>query len=367
MTVKPTSARMRGDRKMMGKTALAFIFICLICGLFSTKLVSCSTSNTKIGLFYYVWYGEYDEQNKTGRHWNDSAVNTVIDEPLLGYYSSQNTTIIKQHLDWFKELNVSFLIISWWGPNSYEDNAIKSIFSIIKQYNYPIEITLMVEAYNWSGEYNFQAICDYINETYVMPYGNICMKLDSLPLVCFFNDNINMTRTTENRTAIRSVTGFTTRIVGHSDYVDWIAWPIAGYTEAPKPQLSKDGFIGILPRYDDTHLPNRTNTTYDVNYTEGLYDKQWNEVLKIANQNTVNFVAIYSWNEYHERSQIEPLISPDGKYTLSPFAKTYYYTHTIAEFPSFFIFSLLMIATPLTVIVLKRVRERKSRQCTLGQ
>jgi hypothetical protein len=308
-------------------------------------------------LFYYVWYGEYDEQIKSGRHWNDSDVNLVIDKPLLGYYSSQNTTIIKQHLEWFKELNINFLIISWLGPYSYEDNATRSIFSMVKQYNYPIEITLMVEAYNWSGEYNFQAICDYINETYVTPYGSICMRLDGLPLVCYYNDNINMTKSPENRTAIHSVTGSTTRIVGHSDYVDWVAWPIAGYAEAPKPQL-RDGFIGILPRYDDTHLPNRTSTMYDVNYTEGLYDEQWNEVLKIANKSTVNFVAIYSWNEYHERSQIEPLISPDGKYILSPFAKTYYYTDMIAEFPSFLILPLFFITTILALTLYMRRRTK---------
>ena len=50
----------------MGKTVLVAIVICLICSLFSTKPVFCSMPDTKIGLFYYVWYGEYDEQNKTG-------------------------------------------------------------------------------------------------------------------------------------------------------------------------------------------------------------------------------------------------------------------------------------------------------------
>jgi len=314
--------------------------------------VSLSRHNdVRVGFYYYVWYGE----GFGGRHWNDSDVAPVVDEPILGYYNSQNTSTIRQHLNWFKELNISFLIISWWGPNSYEDNATKTIFSMVKQYNYPIEIAIMVEAYNWSGIYDFKAIFDYINDTYVVPYGSIYMKLYDLPFVCFFNDNINMTRTEANRTAIRSVPGFSARIVGHTeDYVDWWAWPIAGYEEAPKPRLSRDGFIGILPRYDDTHLPNRTNTMYDVNYTEGLYDEQWNETLRMIEENTVNFVAIYSWNEYHERSQVEPHISPDGTYVLSPFSKTYHYIQAIPEFPSLLVPTLLVIATLLAVIVLKR-------------
>ncbi len=340
---------------MTGKLVLVVTLAVLMCSLFSSKPVFCSSSDVKVGLFYYVWYEER-EGELTGRHWNDSDVNTVVDEPILGYYSSQDVRIIKQHLDWFKILNISFLIISWWGPDSYEDNSAKVIFSMVKQYDYPIEITLMVEAYNWSGTYDFMAIYDYINETYVVPYGSTYMKLNGLPLVCFFNDNIHMTRTEANRTVIRSVSGFSARIVGHSDYVDWWAWPIAGYNEAAEPKLSKDGYVGILPRYDDTHLPNRTNTMYDVDYTEGLYDKQWSEVFRLRNESEVNFVAIYSWNEYHERSQIEPLINPDGECVLSPFAKTYHYVQIIPELSSFLILPLFMIATLLAVIACRRKR-----------
>jgi hypothetical protein len=31
----------------------------------------------------------------------------------------------------------------------------------------------------------------------------------------------------------------------------------------------------------------------------------------------INYVIIYSWNEYHERSEIEPHIGPDGEYALT--------------------------------------------------
>lgn len=338
---------------MAGKLGFAITLVILTCSMFSLRQVYCSTSGAEVGVYYYVWYGD----GLGGRHWNDSGVNAVVDKPILGYYNSQDVAVIKQHLDWFEELNVGFLIISWWGPDSYEDNTTKTIFSKVKQNNYPLEIAIMVEAYNWSGIYNFRAIYEYINDTYVTPYGSIYMKLDGLPLVCFFNDNINMTRTEANITAIRSVTGFSARIVGHSDYVDWWAWPIAGYSEAPKPKLSRDGYIGILPRYDDTRIPNRTNTMYDSNYTEGLYDSQWKEVIRLENESTVNFVAIYSWNEYHERSQIEPLINLDGKYSLSPFSKTYYYIHTIPEFPSLIILPLFMIITLLVVGVAMKKRK----------
>lgn len=340
---------------MAGRFAAVMIFVILAGSILSTRQVLASTSNVKIGLYYYVWYGE----GLGGRYWNDSDNNVVVDTPLLGFYSSQNTSVIRQHLKWFQELNISFLIISWWGPHSYGDESTKTVFSMVKESGSPIEIAIMVEAFNWSGIYDFKAIYEYINTTYIVPYGDIYMRLDNLPLVCFFNDNINMTKTEENRTAIRSsATGFSARIVGHSDYVDWYAWPTSGHSEAEKPRLSRDGYVGILPRYDDTHQKNTTNTMYDVNYTEGLYDKQWNETLRLESESAVNYVAIYSWNEYRERSQIEPFISPDGAYTLKPFSETYYYIRILPEFASILILPLFIIATLPALVAYKGKKRR---------
>src|SRR5207253_5756229 len=48
----------------------------------------------------------------------------------------------------------------------------------------------------------------------------------------------------------------------------------------------------------------------DVNL-DYLYAKQWEEVL--SRKSDVNLVTIYSWNEYHERSSIEPHIDASLK------------------------------------------------------
>jgi len=312
----------------------------------------------EIGLYYYVWYDE----GYGNRHWNSTPLgeNTssllwnVVDTPILGFYNSQNTTVIKQHLEWFKELGIDFLIISWWGMNSYEDNSTKTIFSIVEQDDYLIEIAIMVEAFNWSGVYNFKTIYDYIYNTYVTPYESIYMQLDDLPLVCFFNDR-NMTGTEAQRDAIYSDGRFTSRIVGHNDYVDWWFGIPCSVDNSTVPPLSpKDGMICVEPRYDDQFLGREKNSTFDEDLTEDLYDKQWNKAITLANESKVKYVTIYSWNEYHERSQIEPHISMDGNYILSPFCKTKCYTQIIPEFSLFLILSMFMIATLLAVIVYRR-------------
>jgi hypothetical protein len=320
--------------------------------------------HVKVGLFYYVWYtGELGKG-----HWNGSSGWTVMDTPLLGFYNSSDPKVIKQHLEWFKELGIDFLIISWWGPHSFEDDATKAIFSMVKQYDYPIQIAIMVEAYNWSGMYDFNAIYDYINDTYVAPYESIYMKLNGMPLVCFWNDNINMTATQASRDAIHNAIGFSARIVGQTpSYVDWYAWrPCStsqdsiGYPNI-FPELSMDGFTCIEPRYDDSHIGG--THTFDGNYSDGMYDQQWRTVQEYENQGNLSIVAIYSWNEYHERSQIEPNIGPDGEYVLLPFYKTYHYIQviqTVPEFPSLLILPPSMI-TPLLVVTVHRRKRQKWR------
>jgi hypothetical protein len=357
------------------------IILILFCGIvFASTLIPHASETTaaltigqhvKVGLFYYVWYqGVYGSG-----HWNGTPPDDprslkwrVVDEPVLGFYNSSDPKVIRQHLDWFKELGIDFLIISWWGPNSFEDNATKAVFSTIEEYDYPIQIVIMVEAYNNSGTYDFNAICDYINSTYVVPYGSIYMRLYDLPLVCFWNDNIEMTATQANRDAIHNVTGFTTRIVGQSDYVDWYAWRPCSTTQDSTgypdifPKLSMDGFTCVEPRYDDSHIGG--THTFDENYSDGMYDQQWRTVQEYANQGNLSIVAIYSWNEYHERSQIEPNIGPDGQYDLLPFYKTYHYIQiihtipTVPELPSLLILPPFIIAPLLVAIVQRRKRHR---------
>ena len=136
-------------------------------GLFSVKPSSCSASKAKVGLFYYVWY----EGGLGNGHWNSSLSLgwTVVDTPLLGFYNSSDPSVIRQHLKWFEELGVDFLIISWWGSSTlqgyeFADTTTRRVFDLINETNSPIKITLMVEDFNQSGTYDFTAIYDYIYE-----------------------------------------------------------------------------------------------------------------------------------------------------------------------------------------------------------
>ncbi|KPV63293.1 MAG: hypothetical protein AOA65_1301 [Candidatus Bathyarchaeota archaeon BA1] len=106
-------------------------------------------------------------------------------------------------------------------------------------------------------------------------------------------------------------TRFTSRVVGHMEYVDWYLWTAKDYPtwiHNNDPVIQNDGMVAILPRYDDYYLylagSRTTYMRYDETLTEGLYDHQWRYL--INNKAKVEMITVYSWNEYHERSQIEP-------------------------------------------------------------
>jgi len=302
---------------------VVFLIFSVACGLVSVKSSSCSASEAKVGLFYYVWY----EGGLGNGHWNSSLGWTVVDTPLLGFYNSSDPSLIRQHLKWFDELGVDFLIVSWWGSSTlqgyeFADTTTRLVFDLINETNSPIKITLMVEDFNQSGTYDFAAIYDYIYDNYATRYGNEFFDLNGKPLVCWWNSDV--TNTSESRQRIGNDSRFSARIIGHHDYVDWYAWRPCSVDDEDYPitlpKLSKDGFTCIEPRYDDSHIGR--SSTFDDDYSEGVYDRQWTWALKQGSN--LSIIAIYSWNEYHERSQIEPHTT-NGTRVLLPFTKTYQY------------------------------------------
>jgi len=290
----------------MNKTALALTVVAML--VVSMLLVpywpfSFSRLQVTVGVYYYPWYPLHWNYSKEYPKWN------VVDTPLSsdGYYDCKNETLIKQQLTLMEESGIDFIVFSWWGNKDwgygyYGDTVCQSVFQIIRQYHYNMTATLMVESFNGTI-YDFQNIYDYVYATYVIPYNDIYMKLDGLPLLCFFNGDI-----TENVVVKSDSHGrFRTRIVGHSDFVDWwFAIPCTVNNSAIPLISRKDGMICVEPRYDDQFLKRDKNSTFDASFAEGLYDKQWNETIRLAREGKINYVTIYSWNEYHERSQIEP-------------------------------------------------------------
>jgi len=302
--------------------AITILLSALILPLMITPVYSEST--IKVGLYYYVWYnGVKPSESRSG------------DTPVIGWYNSQNVSIISKHMEWFEDLHIDFLIVSWWGNSSFSelddaeiiDVAAQRVFSTVKEKEYDIKLAIMVEPFNQSsGQYNFTTIYNYVNDTYVSPYPNIYMKLYDRPLLLFYNEDVNMTRDG----VIPKDDRFEIRISGHQWYADWVYWSVnverwgegaPDYLGQTEQRLCRDGEINVIPRYDDEHfrpgggVPNPIDRTY----AGGLYDEQWSRVLDLAMEGQVNIVTITSWNEYPERTMIEPSIDATSTYKENPY------------------------------------------------
>ncbi|WFO74718.1 hypothetical protein J4526_06460 [Desulfurococcaceae archaeon MEX13E-LK6-19] len=283
-------------------------FIVLHVGIVNSDV----SSEPVVAVYYYVWYGS------DGRHWSDSNDTLVLfgDMPVIGFYSSMNTSVIEWQLGLIEDAGIDVLFVSWWGPRSYEDHAAQKLFSIISNGNYSVKAAILVEPYlhtersDWYNESFWSITLDYIMENYVEKYPNVYFRLNGKPLVLAFNP-IGMTyKPNDNRFEIRIVGND----VDNAGYQDWDLWPdyLAPWVTLKDVELRvrRDGYVALTPRFDDRLFCIYSNRTgcddrlVDPTYVAQAYIKQWEWV--IEHKNEVKIIAIYSWNEYHERSMIEP-------------------------------------------------------------
>ena len=310
----------------------------------------------KVGVFYYPWYKE----GFGNYHWNGTPPSplpstwwTVVDKPVLGWYDSSNRTVIDQHLNWFRDTGIDFGIISWWGPDSYENICTRVLFDETSSYapwfRWVISIEDCYKVNSQSLSY-LATLRDYVYSNYVSVYHAIWLNEPSSgkPYLFWMNahDLENETVCNEAKSDLR----FVTRVLGQADYSDWKTWTPYTYgnaTSAFPPSL--EGFMCVMPKYDETRLdPNGTmeqglprNRCADpfLNGSDGqnvdplngelLYDEQWQEVLSNASAGKVKYVAIATWNDFTERTQIEPCYDNTSAYKDYPsflLDKTRYYT-----------------------------------------
>ena len=74
-----------------------------------------------VGVYYYPWYA--------GKNWNQNGFlrgKTRMDiPPLIGTYDNvTDKTTVRQHIEWSTNFGIDTWICSWWGPDSYQSNAI---------------------------------------------------------------------------------------------------------------------------------------------------------------------------------------------------------------------------------------------------
>lgn len=279
-------------KKIFPIIAFAFLLLSFFCPIIHFLILFSETNPNcvRVGIFYYVWY-------------NGTWENYIVDKPILGYYNSCEPNIINQHFKWLTELKLDFVLISWWGIDNKTDKVTKEVFRIVDENgNFSIKLAILVEPFNETDNgYNFTQIYSYIYENFVEPYPYLYYKLNGKPLVCFFNDEY---LTDHYNGEIPKDDRFTVKIVGTRKYVNWVHPCYNSFFW--ENEIPRERVYTIAPRYDDTRIPNRTGYVIDPDYSQGYYQKEWKKALNYAENSSLDIILINSWNEFAERTQIEP-------------------------------------------------------------
>lgn len=277
------------------------------------------SSSVSVGAYYYTWWDPTSpEQEHDRKNWSAPR---ILDQPYNGSYNSNDSDIIKQHFIWLEDLKIDFLIISWWGINSFTDNSTRIVFQTAVENQTRVKLCIMIEPYNATNLIDFSQIYGYIYDNYVQPFFTVYYKLENKPLLLFFNED-NFT----NATTFYKDSRFNVKISGQKSYVDWVYHDkIPGQWQLGI--LPYNRIFPVCPSFDDSHVRSPNNTV-DIDYSNNSYINDWKEALNYANNDEVDIITICSWNELEERTAIEPHYNPNA--TKDPFylyniTKTYVY------------------------------------------
>jgi hypothetical protein len=272
-----------------------------------------SLHHVQVGTFYYLWYDPHDIGQDRPLNWEYPK---ICDKPILGYYNSCETEIIAQHFKWISDLGINFIILSYWGhynQTEWFEHCLVSthgVFKVAKDNITNVKVCIMIEPFNWTDNpaYSYAEIYNYVYDNFVTRYPTVYYRYQGKPLICFFND--------EYLTPNGNITGdkrFSIKIIGKQSYVDWVYTdliPVVG----PVP---RNGQIPVTPRFDDSRF-RYPNYTIDIDLSEGVYDNQWKRAIDYVRKGVVDVITICSWNEYPERTAIEPHWDADA-YNHNPY------------------------------------------------
>ena len=273
----------------------------------------------KVCAFYYPWYG--NPQGPTGYwfHWDPHNQYASTDTPLLGYYDSLSDTIVQQHMQWAKEYGIDVFISSWWGIDSFEDNALRLILDTALEEH--IEVTVYLEA-SWQSQ---SASVDerpnvFANElNYILgTYGNhpAFFKLDGLPIIFIYGLPLSLLPLDDWETVFNLVTRDAVFI---ADTFDPLALDIFDGCHTYNPVTLSESetnkmywnaslrsyYYGkifaatVVPGYDDRII--REPGLYVPREGGAFYQSRWD----VATSHSPHWILITSWNEWHEGTEIE--------------------------------------------------------------
>ena len=316
-----------------------------------------NSSDYTIGVYYYPWHGS--NSNFHGRQYLRGYLDPP-QLPALGEYDDTEPAVIRQHFEWSRGANINLWVASWWGPGSREDNTLKNV--IFPHSDLPgTKIALFYEttsrikkSMNYTTA-NVYADVEYIAKTYFDDPNYL--RIDNRPVLFVYLSRV-LSRvgvleevTTLMRDAAFEHGGHDLYIMGDQvfgsapndgrsydpfDLLDGVTnYDIYGNMKRPNGYAGVDrvnelherntqwrdetrahgncDFVpGVAPGYNDRAVrdgnPPMSRRLTESSAEGSLFKAGLESALSLVEDSTDRMLMITSWNEWHEDTQIEPVV-----------------------------------------------------------
>jgi len=278
--------------------------------------------------YYYPWYGT---PARSGHwvHWNANGLNPPDDiaapfYPTLSPYDSQDPGVLWWHLAWAQLARLDALVVSWWGRDSFEDQRLPTLFAAAAQT--PVKLALLLEPYAGQTSASFAADIEYLCQRWFSHPATLKVARPTAygpnpaprPLLFVYDPPITANDTAWLQTVdairgtacdaivlLRGDDSLTLTDGGVRYMTSWLhadgVFNYGSYTYATPLPSSPDYLVvpAVAPGFDTT----RVGGTASIGRQAGArYDQSWSSAIGAGAQ----WVAVASFNEWHEGTQIEP-------------------------------------------------------------
>jgi len=244
-----------------------------------------------VGIHYFAWY----QSDLAGWRNHETRVPSDAPKPALGWYDSRDTEVMATHIRQMEEAGFDFVAVhvipalpqTWSNAHAFVDRLS----------GHRLHVALVLDSlYDESPAVKARWV-----EKTRQEFGSNShyLRLHGQPLVMLFSTRLDF-----------DVPGVLLRNVYWSYRYDPGKNPFNGNLRleprdwpfwAPTPQPVANGLVPVIPGYTDAGLGRAQSMVHERNNGQ-MYREQWQRALAVHPE----VILVYSWNEYFERTAIEP-------------------------------------------------------------
>jgi hypothetical protein len=267
---------------------------------------------TAAAIFYYPWYATAPHDG-VWRHWDEGG-HTPPDDvgsdyyPLRGAYSSLDPAVVESQMGDVASAGVDEVIVSWWGQGSFEDTALPGVVAAARDHG--LRVGVQLEPYvgrtpsSVASDYGYLAglgIGDvWVYQADLMAAGGLAAANGAVPGLRTLAESGDVSFVRSGAFARWAwAAGF--RGVYLYDAINYEGGDFPAFCAAARSYglvcapVAAPGFTAVRA----------TGASYGRSRENGFtYDNRWMGDLGAR----PDLVAITSYNEWHEGSQIEPAV-----------------------------------------------------------